>query len=67
MKLCDMNWMEECIKSLREYKLLQKDDSNFGVVCRASFAKGYLSERKEFEQVVALLDAILEPFEQEAC
>ena len=36
------------------------------VVCRASFAKGFLSQCEGYGDVVALLDAILEPFKRES-
>ena len=58
--------MAECIKRVSEYEPMIKDDKNFEVACRVSFAKGFLSQCEGFEQVVALLDAIHAPFRQEA-
>lgn len=62
-----MDWMAECIKHVSEYEPIAKDgDKNFEVACRVSFAKGFLSQCEGFEQVVALLDAILEPLKKGA-
>ena len=59
-----MSWMDECIKHVGEHKPIIDVDKNFDVMCRAAYAKGFLSQCEGYEEVVALLDAILEPVKE---